>query len=323
MSFTFMPSSPPTITPEAARTQRSPVVNTGTPATPELDRGADLGPSPTNEAAETPDHLSEQIRAPAEVGGSLGSLWGDALRRAMDQISPASARVLEGKFAHRRGAGPPSSDLPDPQTQGSAIWEPEYDDPKARVRAHQTRRPVPDKSARVRPDPWPSLGVVTINWDACLGSASLFKGEQNIHLPSAGSKHHATQPAPQNPSFSPFPPSDTLARENPPGEGAGSKWRATNLRPKRWKPPDTQAEDLQEAGRVPTVPGDSPAFPENVDPFGLAGVAEKVDAGGVEPSGVDIHERGGALPVVGAAPALAERTAGVEPAGETERAHPR
>jgi hypothetical protein len=33
---------------------------------------------------------------------------------------------------------------------------------------------------------------------------------------------------------------------------------------------------------------------------------------------VDAHERGGALPVVGAASALAEGTAGVEPAGKAE-----
>ena len=44
------------------------------------------------------------------------------------------------------------------------------------------------------------------------------------------------------------------------------------------------------------------------------------DARKVEPSGVDTHERGGALPVAGAAPALAEGIAGVEPAGEAERA---
>jgi len=44
------------------------------------------------------------------------------------------------------------------------------------------------------------------------------------------------------------------------------------------------------------------------------------DAEEVEPPGVDAHERGGALPVVGAAPALAKGTAGVEPAGEAKRA---
>ncbi len=40
----------------------------------------------------------------------------------------------------------------------------------------------------------------------------------------------------------------------------------------------------------------------------------------VEPSGVDTHERGGALLIVGDAQALAEGTAGVEPAGEAEKA---
>ena len=45
-----------------------------------------------------------------------------------------------------------------------------------------------------------------------------------------------------------------------------------------------------------------------------------VDAEEIDPSGVDAHERGGALPVVGVAPALAEGTASVGPAGEAETA---
>ena len=40
----------------------------------------------------------------------------------------------------------------------------------------------------------------------------------------------------------------------------------------------------------------------------------------LRPSGVNAHERGGALPVVGTAPALVEGTAGFEPAGEAEKA---
>jgi hypothetical protein len=49
-------------------------------------------------------------------------------------------------------------------------------------------------------------------------------------------------------------------------------------------------------------------------------VPENVEAREVEPSSVNAHKRGGVLPVVGAAPALAEGTAGVEPAGEAEKA---
>jgi hypothetical protein len=41
---------------------------------------------------------------------------------------------------------------------------------------------------------------------------------------------------------------------------------------------------------------------------------------GVEPSGVGAHEQGGTLLVMSAAPALAEGTAGIKPAGEAERA---
>ena len=62
------------------------------------------------------------------------------------------------------------------------------------------------KGARTRPDPWPSLGIVTIDPDAYSGSASLLKGEQNIGLPRVGSEQDATQPAPQNSSSSFYPP---------------------------------------------------------------------------------------------------------------------
>jgi hypothetical protein len=73
---------------------------------------------------------------------------------------------------------------------------------------------------------------------------------------------------------------------------------------------------------VPSIPGESPVTLEFIEPFGSAGMAENADAGEVKPSGVDAHERGGALPVmvVGAAPALVEGTTGVEPTGEAERA---
>ena len=73
----------------------------------------------------------------------------------------------------------------------------------------------------------------------------------------------------------------------------------------------------QKTCRKPSVPGNSPAFPDDVDPhpLGLVGLAEDADARKLEPSSIDVHEQGGALSVVGAAPALAESTA-----GEVERA---
>jgi len=45
-------------------------------------------------------------------------------------------------------------------------------------------------------------------------------------------------------SFSPSLP-DTLARENPPGEGAGAEWHAIDIRPKPSNPPNPHVEDLQ------------------------------------------------------------------------------
>ena len=45
-----------------------------------------------------------------------------------------------------------------------------------------------------------------------------------------------------------------------------------------------------------------------------------MNAGRVKPSSVNAYKRGEALPVTGTALALAEDTAGVEPAGEAEKA---
>jgi len=189
---------------EAASTQRSPVVNTWTSATPELDsddewedfrteleameepvRGADWDPPlhdtpPPDEAAEPPTfHPPEQIRAPTEAGGQLESLPGEQTRRDMGQMRPASARVPEGKtpIGEAHGGRPPDS--PDLHPQGSTVWEPESIHSKAHVRAHQARRPVLDEGACMRPDPWPSLGIVNVDPDTCIGSAILLEGEHN------------------------------------------------------------------------------------------------------------------------------------------------
>jgi len=95
--------------------------------------------------------------------------------------------------------------------------------------------PVLDEGAHVCPGPWPNLGVVTIYLDTCRESASLLKGEQNFDLPRVGSKQCAAQLARQTFPFSPFPP-DTLARENPLGEGAAIERRATeDLHPEHLK----------------------------------------------------------------------------------------
>jgi len=56
------------------------------------------------------------------------------------------------------------------------------------------------------------------------------------------------------------------------------------------------------------------------DHLGLAGMAKNADRRDVEPSGVDKHKTGGAPSVVGAAPGLAEGTAGIKPASGAESA---
>jgi len=68
---------------------------------------------------------------------------------------------------------------------------------------------------------------------------------------------------------------------------------------------------------------DSPILhgsPGDLDRLGLAHVAADADASEPEPPSVDTHGRGGVLPVVGVAPALAKGTAGVERTGEAETA---
>ena len=57
---------------------------------------------------------------------------------------------------------------------------------------------------------------------------------------------------------------------------------------------------------------------ESIGPLGLTGVAEKASVRPIECADADAHEQ--VLAVAGAAPALAEGTASIEPASEAERA---
>ena len=159
----FTSGLPSPITPEAARMQRSPAVNTEIPATPEPDRSADLEPLP--EAVEPPDrHPPEQIRAPHRSRRAVGVAPGRGIAARDGPDSPASARAPEGETPIEEAHGRPP-DLPDLKTQGPIVCEPESDDLKAHVRATQARRPVPDEGSRVRPNPWLSPGIIIINRD--------------------------------------------------------------------------------------------------------------------------------------------------------------
>jgi len=333
-----LPSPPPPTTLETASTQCSPAANTGTPDIPVPDHGADLEPQPhdtllPNKAAEPLIHQPpEQTQAPTGVGGSLESLLGKALQRAKGHRGLTSAWTHEGKMPIGEAHGRPP-DLPNPQRQSSIAWEPMSIVPKAQVRVHQARRPVPDEGGHTCPDPWPNLGTVIVDPDSCIGSASQLEGKQNIHLPCAGSKLHAAPSAPQISlsSLSPLslipPPSDTLAHENPSrGEGAATEQHATeDHHPKPWKPPDGQAEDLHKSGGVsaldnsPFLPGDH-GSPGDLDSLGPVCTVADMDAIEVECLCVDAHKQGGALPAVGAAPAQAEGTASVGPTGKAETA---
>jgi hypothetical protein len=88
----------------------------------------------------------------------------------MGQTNLASVHASEGKTSIREvHSWPP--DLPDPQMHGSTTWEPKSVDPKVPVHMHQVQKPIPDEGAHACPDPWPSLGIITVNLAACLGSA--------------------------------------------------------------------------------------------------------------------------------------------------------
>ena len=103
------------------------------------------------------------------------------------------------------------------------------------------------------------------------------------------------------------------------GEGAATERRATKARcTKPLKPPGVHGKYLQESVGVSSVPGNSSAFPGNVDPVKPATAARNADAGELEPSCVDAHERGGAPQVACTASALSEATTGVEPASKDE-----
>ena len=65
---------------------------------------------------------------------------------------------------------------------------------------------------------------------------------------------------------------------------------------------------------------DLQAAVESIGPLGLTGVAEKASVRPIKCADADVHEQGGVLAVVGAAPALAKGTASIEPASEAERA---
>jgi len=278
-----------------------------------------------NEATKPPIcQQPEQTQAPTRVGGSLELLLGKAPWCATGQMGLMSARTYEGQMPIGEVHSCPP-DLPNPQMQGSIIWEPAFAAPKARVCAHQAQRPLLDMGAHTCPDLWPSLGVIIVNPDTCIRSASQLEGEQNFHLPCVGSKLHAAPSPPQifPSSFSPFLPSDILVRKNPShGEGTATEWHAIkdHPHPEPQKLPNPQAENLQEAGGALSALGNVPVILGGLDPLGLAGTVMNVDANEAKPPGFDTYEQGGALPVVGTTPALAEGITGIKPASKAEKA---
>jgi hypothetical protein len=279
----FLPPLP--ITSEAARTQRLPVVNTGTPAIPDIEGSADLPPlhdppPPPDEATEPPDKdPPEQIRAPADARGLTESPWGEASRRATWHNGQSQTCGPEGKE--------PLTEVLKEEALQRMMWQvgqtsahgktpigeahgrpPDLPDPKACVHVHQARRPVPDKGACARPEPWPSAGGENEDSDAYTRASVLLEGEQNMILPSVKSEQYAAPCTPL--PVDPLPP-ETLTREIPRGEGIAPIRRAADERHfEPLKPPDLVIEDLGEAGGVQPASGDAPGVSEGSECLRLA-----------------------------------------------------
>ena len=158
----------------------------------------------------------------------------------MGQTSPTSARAPEGKTPIGKAPMSPP-DLPDQQTQGSAVWEPESVNPKTPVRAPQARRPIVDNSTRTHRDPWPSPGIITHQAGHLFRVSITAQGGAKPRLTACGQRAVCYTTDPSNFSLSPLPPvpspADTLARKAPLGEGAASEWRVIDSA-LNWKPPD-------------------------------------------------------------------------------------
>jgi hypothetical protein len=329
-SLTFS-SSPLPITSEAVRTQRLPVVDTGTPAIPETEGSADL--PPLHDPPPLPDKVPpEQIRAPADARGLVESPWGEVSQRTTWHNGQSQTRGPEGKepptetargealqhamwqvgqtsvqgvtpLGEAHGCPP---NLPDPYPRGSATLEHVIVDPKACARVYEAWRPVPDKCTCARPEPWPGTGGENEDSDAYTRASVLLEGEQNMILPSVRSEQYATPCTPL--PVDPLPP-ETLTRETLHGEGAAPVRRAADehhLAP--LKPPDLVIEDLGEAGGVLPAVSDAHGLPESPKRLGLVRAA------------VEMHEPGGVLSATSAVPAPTEETAGVKLVGTAERA---
>jgi hypothetical protein len=234
--FLTFSSSPLHTTLEAARTQPSPPVDTGTLAieVPQSSSRANtalppLDTPPPEEAAEPLiSGLPKQIPAPVDVGELMESLTGEARQRTMRHKCQASAWALEGEEPLGEAHGCPP-DLLDLRFEAPIVLEPDIVAPKA-------RKPVFDEGARARPEPWPDPGAITIDSDVCSRASVLLEGEQNFNSPCVGSEQYAAQPAPQN--LFPFSHLfDSRARGTAPGKGAAPVQRAADPHLEALPPP--------------------------------------------------------------------------------------
>jgi hypothetical protein len=303
--FLTFPSSPLHNTLEAARMQRSPPVDEGTPPIegPEPSGRANTAPPPLDipppeKAAEPPDWPSpEQARAPVDAEGLLEPSPGEAPQCTTRHESLASARALEG-IEHLGVAHGPPPDPSDPRIQSPIALE-------LGIVILKARRPVSDEGARARPVPWPGPDANTTDLDVYQRASVLLEGEQNKFLPCEGSEQHAAPCTPHPHPFSPL--RNACARGIAPGEGAAPVRRAADPHLEALTPPHLCEDPPDEAGGV------------GLGPVHAAGKAGAVTLDRVV---VDAHGPGGASLDADAdtAPTPTEGTASVKLIGVAEKA---
>jgi hypothetical protein len=160
----------------------------------------------------------------------------------------------------------------------------------------------------------PAQASSTSIWTPLLGQHTA-PGEGEYSFTECG-QLHATPSVHERFSSSHLSP-NTLACDLLCGEGAATEPHTTNGRHhERSKP----VEDPKKSEGVLALDDSHILFSSlgDLNRLGLAFTIADADAREVEPSGIEAHERGGVLPVAGAAPAMAKGTAGIKPIGEAE-----
>ncbi len=237
----------------------------------------------------------ELIQAPIDMEGPLELLPDGAPQRTTWHKSQVPAWALGGNKPSREVYGYPLHLL---NLYFEAPVEGEPD-----IILLKAGRPAFDERVCAQPNPLPGPGATATELDVWITVSVLLKGEQNINLPSVGSKQHAAQSAPQ---IFIFPPSlDTCACGIVPGEGIAPIRYVANPHLESLRPPSLCKEPPDEPGGVGLGP---------VHMAGNAGI------GDIKCMVIDTHKPGGVLLDTNGTPAPTKGTASVKLAGGAVKA---